>query len=333
MKNETVHVGKDGYLFLKGGRHSPFKYLDSSEKPDLGEKKKIFSNNINNRKKVCDSKGVAYSHFISPDKHYICTQYVGRTVGEKSVAEEFLDFFFSQSDRADAGLIVYPRTPLARDPEKSTYRVDTHLKPFGTLVCLKELAKYNKSVSKNLYGLDDFKEEDLERYIKSIGLWEGDLGSKLIPVVQEERLILSLPKHVFLYGNNISGGNNGICDIYFNRLNIKNCHGGRVLVFGDSFGRSLAKMISLFSQEVVFMRTPYFHPEIVNMNSPDVVITQNVERYLPSVMLDGERPSFFSYLYTDGVAASPAKKFSSAFSSILSYPRKPYKDFLKKLKV
>ena len=37
----------------------------------------------------------------------------------------------------------------------------------------------------------------------------------------------------------------------------------RLLLFGDSFGRHCLAALSLFFREILFIRTRFFHPEIV----------------------------------------------------------------------
>src|SRR5262249_32802344 len=129
--------------------------------------------------------------------------------------------------------------------------------------------------------------------------------------------------------NNVSGGNNGIIDIIFRN---EPYYQKRLLVFGDSFGRGLAAVLSHFFSETIFLRTPFFHREIFEQIGPDYVITQNVERYLSFCQADDMRPSFFMYPYLGKGVYAPTREFCEAFSAVLSYPRRPYLEFADSMK-
>ena len=80
-----------------------------------------------------------------------------------------------------------------------------------------------------------------------------------------------------------------------------------------------------------FYRTGHFHEELAALIQPDVLITENVERYLDTPLADEARPHFLLYPILQGQSYAPAKEFAEAFSAVLSYPRSPYWDFLKTL--
>jgi len=67
---------------------------------------------------------------------------------------------------------------------------------------------------------------------------------------------------------------------------------GRVMLFGDSFGRDMAAILSVVARSVMYLRTPFLHLDLVDSARPDLVITQGAERYLPSTLCDSNRENF-----------------------------------------
>ena len=97
----------------------------------------------------------------------------------------------------------------------------------------------------------------------------------------------------------------------------------RILAFGDSFSRDLSTLLSSFFFQVVFLRTPFYHPDVAAQKRPTIVIAEHVERYLSKALPDEDRPNFLLIpLLKDG-AYRPSTEFASAFSAILSFGRPP----------
>jgi hypothetical protein len=157
--------------------------------------------------------------------------------------------------------------------------------------------------------------------------WAGDLGSRFTPPLSEKRHLLRKTWPHRWFHNDLKGGNNGIVDILFGTRAV---YQKRLLVFGDSFSRDLCSLLSYFFQEVVFLRTPFFHDEMFNQIKPDLVLTSNVERYLSFCESDERRPPFLLYPHLGGIEYTPDKPFAEALSAVLSYGRAPYYDFLKR---
>ena len=90
-------------------------------------------------------------------------------------------------------------------------------------------------------------------------------------------------------------------------------------------------MLQFWYAEVIFFRTGYFHEELAEQYRPDILITENVERYMGFCLSDKDRPQFLLYPYLNEKKYEPSKVFTEALSAVLSYPRKPYVDFVTKL--
>lgn len=65
---------------------------------------------------------------------------------------------------------------------------------------------------------------------------------------------------------------------------------------------------------------------------PDIVFTENAERYLSWVRQDEERPFFFLYPFLKGNTYGMDTSTAEALSAVLSFGRKPYTLFMDTLR-
>ena len=161
------------------------------------------------------------------------------------------------------------------------------------------------------------------------GVWSGDLGSKLNPPSEETRISLRLPQQVKHFSNQMIKGNDGICDIYINRSCIASSP--RALVFGDSFARGLVPMMTPIFGMVLFCRSRYVHDEIVLGFKPQLVISQNVERYLSNVSHDDERPPFLLYPSLRAEPVVVPSLFSKLMATCMAVDRPPFHRFVEQI--
>lgn len=309
-----VLFGQREHLFLAQGAH---RVLDRVSGGILISKQAFvnFRDNIYARKRTCEERKKAYFHVVFPDKQ--------TTLREEWPFENCASA--SRSFDAEIGTaddtIIYLHYVLSghSDMYKKT---DTHLTDKGTIVATCHL-------------LNRLRIQDVDRI--SAGLLSrltttrtdiGDLGSKLEPAIGAEELYFAGGLKAKRFSNFLRG-NNGVVDIYIAREPVAN---QRVLFFGDSFGRDMCQFLGGFFSEVAFLRTPFFHEEIFAMMDPDIVITENVERYLPQTTKDDERESFFMYPHFRNIDYRPDGEFAQAFSALLSFPRPPYLRFMEKMR-
>lgn len=269
---QEIAIGKNDQLFLIGGNHSVLEYI-SGEKNILEGAKRIFRNNIRARAKYCADNNMRYTHFVCPDKHTILYDDFPFEI-KVNLSEIFNEFC--------EGDVVLPSAELRKvqETEGAYMRTDTHWSALGQLEIVRQVINHLDwevpTASKKLDAIRDALIVQRD-YI-------GDLGNKLNPKHKEDRLIFPLPKHVFKFNNGVTG-NNGTIISYINPN-----ASGRLMVFGDSFIMSCTDMISEFFAEIIVVRTPFFHREMVDQFKPDAVLTANVERYLPNMPLDDDAP-------------------------------------------
>jgi hypothetical protein len=323
---DLVLEGKEDFLFLSGGRHSPLRFARAGSAVKT-ESLMQFWANIQRRKAQLERRGIHFAHLIAPDKHSVCQEVFPVEV-MACLGDEYLKAAPVEALRS---WVTYPRQLLADNFRQNCYRVDTHYRPSGTLLMIRELLR----IACGQEAINLIPDADQLQFTSQSN-WSGDLGSKLSPTRYEDCERIVLPGSISCYSNRLAGGNNGIIDLYINRAYIaagtKPSGLGRVLVSGDSFGRDIARTLSMISQEVLFVRTPFLHVELVDAMKPDVVFTQNAERYLSGVSSDEARPVFFLYPFFKQNEYVVDVEMAYALSAVLSYGRPPYEAFLEEIR-
>lgn len=302
-----VIEGREGFLFLIGGAHTPGLY-SRGEKSISKESLAIFWRNQKWRQTALGTRNIRHIHLIAPDKHSVCTEVFPEEI-IVSVGKTFLQ---AAPNPELAANVLYPAEDLSANFRRNCSKVDTHFTPYGTgVICLALLrALAEREAEADLAHCLTMPETLLEP-------WTGDLGHRFNPPRTEPKISLKIGEQVLRYNNNLKG-NNGIIDLYINQSPPDQSL-GRVMLFGDSYGRQMASMLSHYAQETMFLRTPYLHMELVISAKPDLVITQNAERYLPSSLPDAERPVFFLMPFMkDDESMSISKRSASAISNFLS---------------
>jgi hypothetical protein len=309
IENEVL-IGEAGYLFLAGGGHDVLAYVTGRRNVDDAAVE-VFRANIKARGDWAERHGARYVHLIMPDKQSIVPAYfpLGDPVrlGALYVARcpEFAD------------ALLYPADELAAHKARAVTKVDTHLTAFGSLLVARRLVHILSGGGEAMFA------QLLER-LGGDYVTAGDLGAKLEPPWQERVQHLDAPPPGPCFHNEIEGGQDGGVDL---RFNANAMYDERVAVFGDSFGRDIARCLQFWYRNVYFFRTRYFHEEIASQCGCDILITENVERYMHACAPDGQRPVFGLYPHLNGKSYKPSKAFAEALSAVLSFPRAPYADF------
>lgn len=310
-----VLVGRGGYLFLAHGGHTVSDFV-TGKREVASIDFDIFRQNLIGRAEWAMRNEAQFMHLIMPDKQSIIPE--AWTLGAPIRLGEL--YTLRNQDFGDR--LLYPVDLLSAYQTDALTHVDTHLTAFGSLL-----------VARRVVEIVSGKEQrevfdELVRLIDREVVVPGDLGSKLMPPVKESVKTFRSETGA-CFSNNVEGSNNGGVDL---RFNPKAIYQKRVVIFGDSFGCDVARMLQFWYSEVLFFRSGFFHEEISALCRPDILITENVERYLDRRISDEERPQFLLYPHLNEKVYSPSKEFSVALSAMLSYPRKPYTDFIAKFK-
>lgn len=310
-----VLFGGDDHLFLADGGHSVLDYVTGRRNVDPGSILD-FAANISTRQSICSKNETPYLHVVFPDKQSVLPQFFP-IANPVCLGEVYLK---NSPNIVDS--VFYPRSLLGSLGTKSFQKTDTHLSDIGTIIVA-------KAVLDRFFS--DLHLPQIQKIIEEANVaveWTGDLGQRFSPAIKETKLVHRNGPRLRWLSNDLTGGNNGMIDILFNNDAL---YPKRLLIFGDSFGRELARFLGMFIKEVVFLRTPFFHVDMYEQIMPDLVITDNVERYLSSCAHDDNRPTFLMYPFLGEGKYSPSKEFCRALSAVMSFPRRPYQDYMKEI--
>ena len=321
MQIGSVHngvlIGEDGYLFLVGGGHRIAEFASGKEQV-TADSLENFRTNLMRRQRFCQKRGIRFRHIIVPDKHNVMRKRYPLETKQRTSAK-----YIRLSVRDFDDVLSYPLQMLCSVGQDVYQKTDSHLSDEG---CISLVSHEMEQVLEELRSVRTTILANVSRRELSI---TGDLGSKLDPAVSSNETFYKPLWDPAIFTNNVKG-NNGIIDLYFTSRSLTKL---QLVIFGNSFFRQCAPFFSLIFKEVVFFRTPYFHAELVSQISPDVVLTENCERYLSNVNSDRNRPSIFMYPFlgnkTNSLDLTP--DFARAMSAQLSFGRPPYFDFIENL--
>ncbi|MDB2407699.1 hypothetical protein N9W17_04140 [Jannaschia sp.] len=297
-----VHVGRDGYLFLSGGRHGVFR-LFSGEANPTASSPSTFIQNQAARAEACAQDGRAYRMVVFPEK---CVTLADRIEGQGELSSLYERHYRDGVDAASglADRVIYPLAELA-GIDAPFDRTDTHLSIAGAEAVARRLVgdllpDQQEALAAGI--ADNSKEREVS----------GDLGSKFDPPVTELRRVLPRPASQRMASNGIRGGNDGILVLLEAPDSSTDA---TLLIFGDSFFRAMLPMLGLVWRRIVFCRTRFFHPEMVRAMKPDHVLGGVAERYLSRCEPDAMRPHFLAYPLILGRATDPDPDFPEMWNT------------------
>jgi hypothetical protein len=290
MTNDVV-VGLGGWLFLRGGSNSPFDYLDGS---------KIFGEALVSRwcdllrARVNKLGRAKYLHLFAPNKETIYSREACLT--EESLTKSPLAVLMNSSEMQQDPLlrkcIIDPTNYFRRIAlqHQLYWKTDSHWSPTGCfaayqLVC----SALNVQPVKDLLGRP-FGSGDVAM----------DLGGKMTPPVKESVRFYNFATNAKrIYANSIvevkearkleneAGLHVGSNVVFFNEAAPDP---RKVILFGDSFSEYrtvlLTGMLAETFREVHFVWSVYLDLDYIAKHDPDIVLSEIVERFMPSVPND-----------------------------------------------
>lgn len=295
----NIKISQDGRLLLVGGNHG-VERMFSVNGPALPDSKiAVFIDNHRNRTIWTKSRGIAYSQWVFPDPIVF-----NGAMPENSVRSIFKSFI--TVDSMDDNL-HYPLDIINGFPERQT-RTDSHYSPIGNMHLAAEVAR--QMLSENPKEAVD----DLQARISTKYKFVGDLGVQCRPNIEEYLSSPPLIEEIKVASNGIVSGNMGIISL----VRSPRARTDRtLLIFGDSFFRSMLTELARYWKNIVFMRTKFFHAEMVHAISPDDVVCGLAERYFPTTESDRDRPHFLAYPLILGRGTNPDKEFSALWGEMV----------------
>lgn len=304
-----VLVGKSGELFLAGGGHSVLDFATGKIKPDEKSIENL-ANNLMLRRDYAKAEGIKFCHLIAPEKYRVLPG-LFPIDSPMSLAEQYI--------AKGCQRIIDPVAQLQAETEGRTYGInDTHWAAHGKIVISRILA-----LEAGIDAADVAHSEQSAR--DSLALhptpFAGDLGNKMSPPVLDQIYFFRRTFRHEMIENGISHDvtkpvNDG--RMIYSLSEAPSAAKRRLLIFGDSYLHLTLPALAFFFSEVLFCRTRWFHPEVVRMFLPDIVVSEQAERYLSFVFPDAEAPNFFLIPYLLGrqpmIAPDAAEMLSRALN-------------------
>ena len=310
--SKNVLVGHQGQLFLFEGSYNQFSFLSGNEQ--VAEASKFnFLNNLRHRQAFADRLNIPYLHVVVPCKPLVFRHQCPNPY-RQTIRSLFLHAYaplFKGNDPIEER-VLYPLAALIRSQahEDCYWANDTHINAIGQLCLYREIGKYLPGLS------DNFPQFQITRQPRL-----GDLALMLGQSEPLPSLCFAWLGETLQYNNtNELPGNTGDVVIAFNPLSKTE---RRLVLFGDSF---IKTMLHLFAQDfrtTLYIRGPYFQPDIIELFNPDVLITSETERYLAGVDSDENGSSLLFSTVTPTDHYSPTPEFLKALSAQLSHRSHP----------
>jgi hypothetical protein len=299
-----VLEGHDGELFLAGGGHQILKVATGEIKPDT-ESVNNFLANVMSRRRKAKAAGCPYIHLIAPEKFRVYDD-----AFPLKEARCYFDYYRAVSPAE----VVYPAESLKDNLHgRSYFRTDTHWTWAG-MFRIAELMLEKAGVSPEIIATAPERMRAAVTEVEED--FAGDLGRKLEPKQSEMTLRPRWPATVQRIENGIE--HNFTASVNDGRIvccrNPEALLESTLLIFGDSYLYNALPILSTLYRNIVFLRTRFWHDEIVTMVKPDMIVSQAAERYLSKVANDDVAPPYLLLPYVLG--RSP--KMEPAEAALLS---------------
>lgn len=294
------HESTDGYLFLTGGHHDVAAYMLGQKTPGP-DSVESFLQNQRTRLAWCRDRGVSYGTWVFPDKLYALR---GKVPELGPLNSLFLSRYRSAPGWDLDTSVHYPIGIFEDAPQMFTFG-DTHYSPRGeisvTQAILDDIAEgFGKAFSNEAMPRLTQRKKQL-----------GDLSKKLSEPRPEKIKTLDAPLVPYDVVKNGVPGNNGTLILIDSPEARRN---ETLLIFGDSFFRTMLGYFAWAYRRIVFCRSQFFHYEIARAVRPNVILGGMAERYLADCLPDSRRPHFLSYTLLAGRPMKPEPGFAELYA-------------------
>lgn len=306
LENQVL-IGNNRDLFLAGGNHSILRFMQGEELPESTVMR--LHDNITRRRVLATQYGAEYFHLIAPEKYVV---YPGNLPisNPGSMAQRYM-----KSGLKDA---VYPVAELRKTRGGRSYGLtDTHWSLYGVLAIAELIARR--------FGIPETTVDAIAARVAAAirpdgTEFQGDLGRKLEPKQGEPRLVFDMDFRETVHENGLghdytAAHNDGRMIVVDGEAA---CTDKVLMIFGDSYLYHALSVLSLFFRRIIFMRTRFFHEEMVAMARPDCIVSQMAERYMGSVSPDEAAPPFLFIPYILGRAPKMAEAEAEAFAAVFN---------------
>jgi alginate O-acetyltransferase complex protein AlgJ len=287
MPQPDVHIGRDGWLFLVGGRNRAVSLYRRN--PLMWWRLRRWRRRIEERAARCERLGVAFVQTVAPEKLTILSHYATEPLVDVALSPALrLSALMAQSPAASHYIDLVAPLRSAAGRGDVYLRTDSHWNYEGCLIAYWCICA----------ALAAAPREDLAERPFQILDQAMDLGNKLTPQRTEPfRLytIMHASRRTFVNelvtAFNARGGRGPVTAthaIYEN--DSPEADSRRVLIFGDSYAHfdpvQLTAMLAETFREVYFVWSTSVDWRFVDEVRPDILICELAERYLRIVPND-----------------------------------------------
>ncbi len=267
-----VIQGKEGYLFLTNDTNQVCSQITG--KLILTEKQ-LFQWKIllEMRKLWLQNQNILYFYFVAPNKECVYSDYLPDHI-QISNQRCIFQLMSYLSENSSLATIIYPIDALIEESSKmNTYRKgDTHWTDFGSYVAYRSLA-LEISSQLSIPIIPSSEIEFIEKTLHKPELF--DLGNK-IGWKHDKTIVNQIlnPRSKCIFDNKSKG--TGRLYIYENSdksLPI-------AMFFGDSFSHSMIPYLAESFSKLVLIQQPNLDYSLIEKEKPDVVISEQVERFI-----------------------------------------------------
>tara|TARA_R110001599_G_C12185316_1_gene654434 strand:- start:2 stop:859 length:858 start_codon:yes stop_codon:yes gene_type:complete len=270
MIKNNVLFGINDWLFLYNGGQNQFDYLQGKKIVE-DESVNNFVTNIQLRSKYCEEKNINFCHIVFPSKPVVKKRYLPDHYDNiHSLYQKYYKSHIGNNKN-----IFYPLEELMKlESSYSTFfKYNTHNSDHGYFEIVRNVLKrIDRDVDFDDY-IDCLEEKNVA----------GDLAKMAsLNAVNKEIFIKFKPGfNIYRTGNRdfIQGNSNDVVVLH----NINSLTQKRLLAFGDSFLKGALEFLKFYFKEILYVRSSFFHKDMIENYSPDVVFTSNAERYLCNV--------------------------------------------------
>jgi hypothetical protein len=290
MTNDVL-VGEEGWLFLSGGSNSVMDVY-SGKRNELSWCAD-WAALLNTRKKSMSEKGIEYFHVAAPEKLGVYSRYADLTeVPEFDIGNSPANQLSELISSEVGGFYINPFKYLHQQSMSMDvyHKTDTHWNFLGAYSTYQLLMSH--------LGLEC--NTDILSIERKVGPCLMDLGSKVEGAVKENVFFFSSSENVKRsFANalveykekNAAENQAGLhigSSVVFNNNNA--LHNKKVLIFGDSFSeyrpQLLTGILAETFSEVIFVWSLNIDSSVVDDFSPDIVVTEAAERFMPFTVPD-----------------------------------------------
>lgn len=270
-----VLAGKEGWLFLQNDTNNVLDQITGKSALTDAQIEE-WREGLAGRLDYADKNSFIYKYLIVPNSHCVYEQFLpdGIKVSPNRPAIQLSEKF--------PAIMEYPLDFLkAQTDHEMYYKTDTHWNRLGA-------AKVLNKMLTPICGISLQYEEIQKDYC-------GDLGRKLDPpVTRRSSEIIFEPKSRIVYDN--------MCDTNNGRIFITQNDQAYLpvgLAFGDSMFANMIPLLGEYFSRFYFFHASVFDESIISQIKPDVVLSENVERFVSRINMNAYGPEMYKRYFSN----------------------------------